>query len=268
MSSVLHGIWVLTAVLLLAESLELIPMAVLAAVLVVIGLKLVSIGHMKHLWRHREAGVYAATVFGVIAIGLVEGVLIGLVVALLRALYPLASGVRSGRLRTDGGEWLVKISGSLVFLGAGRLVRELRDLPVRERVVLELHVDFMDHGVFEAIDDWRRGYERLGGEVRVDESYTTAGTTGQWAVARPDTSRRASPSPGGSPHGRTGRTPTSSTRTCPYPGPRPIRCCWVCAPSNAARPRWFADSSPISPKTVNAPSSCSSPARTPGSCRI
>ncbi|GAA0644007.1 SulP family inorganic anion transporter [Kutzneria viridogrisea] len=167
-SAIMHGLWVLVSVLLLASVLELIPMAALAAVLVVIGIKLVSVGHMKHLWRHREHVVYAATLLGVIAFGLVEGVLLGLVVAMLRALYRLTHSTVEVSQRADGA-WLVKVSGSLVFLGAGRLVRELRAIPLREQVVLELHVDFMDHGVFEAISDWRSGYERMGGRVRVDE---------------------------------------------------------------------------------------------------
>ena len=166
-STVLHGVWMLLAVLLLAGVLRMIPMASLAAVLVVIGVRLVSIGHMKQLWRHREMRVYGATLLGVIGFGLVEGVLVGLAVALISAFYRLTHSTVDVALAD--GRWSVTVRGSLVFLGAGRLVRELRAIPLREHVVLELHVDFMDHGVFEAINDWRVGYERTGGKVRVDE---------------------------------------------------------------------------------------------------
>lgn len=167
-SAIMHGVWMLVSVLLLVEVLELIPMAVLASVLVVIGLKLVSVGHMRHLWRHREMFVYSATLFGVIAFGLVEGVLVGLAVALARALYRLTHSTVDTS-RTEDGDWLIKVGGSLVFLGAGRLISRLRAIPPRQSVILELHIDYMDHGVFEAINDWRLGYERLGGRVRVDE---------------------------------------------------------------------------------------------------
>jgi carbonic anhydrase len=163
----MHGLWMLLAVLLLAGVLRMIPMAALAAVLVVIGVRLVSVAHMKQLWRHREMVVYAATLLGVITFGLVEGVLVGLAVALVRAFYRLTHSTVDVQ-RVDS-RWWVTVRGSLVFLGAGRLVRELRAIPLRENVVLELHVDFMDHGVFEAINDWRVGYERTGGRVRVDE---------------------------------------------------------------------------------------------------
>jgi carbonic anhydrase len=166
-STVMHGVWMLLAVLLLANVLRQIPMAALAAVLVVIGVRLVSVAHMKQLWRHREMVVYAATLVGVISFGLVEGVLVGLAVALIRAFYRLTHSTVD--VQHEDGRWYVSVRGSLVFLGAGRLVRELRAIPLRESVVLELHVDFMDHGVFEAINDWRIGYERTGGRVRVDE---------------------------------------------------------------------------------------------------
>jgi carbonic anhydrase len=166
-STIMHGVWMLLAVLLLAGVLRLIPMPALAAVLVVIGVRLVSVAHMKQLWRHREMVVYAATLLGVITFGLVEGVLVGLAVALVRAFYRLTHSTVDVQ-RVDS-RWWVTVRGSLVFLGAGRLVRELRAIPLRENVVLELHVDFMDHGVFEAINDWRVGYERTGGRVRVDE---------------------------------------------------------------------------------------------------
>ncbi|GAA3435817.1 SulP family inorganic anion transporter [Kutzneria kofuensis] len=166
-STIMHGTWMLLAVLLLSSVLQQIPMAALAAVLVVIGVRLVSIGHMKQLWRHREMVVYAATLLGVIAFGLVEGVLVGLVVALVRAFYRLTHSTVD--VQREDGRWLVSVRGSLVFFGAGKVVRELRAIPLRENVVLELHVDFMDHGVFEAINDWRIGYERTGGRVRVDE---------------------------------------------------------------------------------------------------
>ncbi|AHH96302.1 SulP family inorganic anion transporter [Kutzneria albida] len=167
-STVLHGVWILLAVLTIGGVLEMIPLAALAAVLVVIGVRLVSVGHVRRLWRHREVLVYAATLGGVIVVGLVEGVLIGLAAAVLSALYRLVHS--RVRVVERDGEWLVGVQGSLIFLSVGRLVRELRAIPAGSPVVLDLHVDFMDHAVFEAINDWKTGHERTGGRVRVDET--------------------------------------------------------------------------------------------------
>jgi carbonic anhydrase len=136
-----------------------------------VGARLVSIAQVKALWRHRELFAYLATVVGVVLLGLLEGVLVGLAVAAVGALYRLTHCTVC-RERQDGG-WRVVVRGSLVFLGVGRLARELRTIPLGQRVTLELHVDLMDHAAFEAIDDWRAGYQRLGGTVEVDEVHDT-----------------------------------------------------------------------------------------------
>ncbi|WP_434440537.1 SulP family inorganic anion transporter [Lentzea sp. E54] len=162
-AAILQGGWIAVAVLAFAPALELIPLPALAGVLFLVGLKLVSINRMRTLLRHGEFLVYAATATGVVLFGLLEGVVVGLAIALLRALYRLTHC----SVRVEGNR--VCVRGSLVFLGVGRLVRELRRLPLGQTVVLELHVDYLDHASYEAINDWREGYERLGGRVQVDE---------------------------------------------------------------------------------------------------
>ncbi len=166
-ATIFQGLWIAVAVLALAPALELIPLAALAGVLLVVGLKLVSVERMRNLLRHQEFGVYAATALGVVLFGLLEGVVAGLAIALLRALYRLTHC----SVRVEGNR--VCVRGTLMFLGVGRLVRELRRLPLGQVVVLELHVDYLDHASYEAINDWREGYERLGGRVRVDEVHDT-----------------------------------------------------------------------------------------------
>ncbi|WP_330273385.1 SulP family inorganic anion transporter [Lentzea sp. NBC_00516] len=166
-AAIFQGVWIAVAVLAFAPALELIPLSALAGVLFVVGLRLVSVARMRNLVRHREFLVYAATALGVVLFGLLEGVVAGLAIALLRALYRLTHC--SVRVESNR----VYVRGSLVFLGVGRLVRELRKMPQGETVVLELHVDYLDHASYEAINDWREGYERLGGRVQVDEVHDT-----------------------------------------------------------------------------------------------
>lgn len=170
-SSILHGVWIALFVLFLAYVLELIPMAALAGVLIVVGARLVHAGHLRNLRVHGELAVYGVTVLGVIVWGLLEGVALGVAIAMVRALYRLAR--TSVRVEQQPNGWHVDVRGSLVFLGVGRLLRELRQIPQGERVSLQLHIDFMDHAAFEAIDDWRTGYEMHGGQVDVNEANDT-----------------------------------------------------------------------------------------------
>jgi carbonic anhydrase len=136
-----------------------------------VGIRLVSVRRMRALWQHGEFSAYAVTLLGVVALGLVEGVLLGVGAAALRSLHRLTRA--SVRVEQEPDGWRVVMRGSLVFFGVGNLVRALRAIPLGQRVVLEMHVDFLDHGAYEAIEDWRAGYERLGGHVEVDEVHDT-----------------------------------------------------------------------------------------------
>lgn len=167
-SAILHGLWVGIFALLLTGVLELIPMSALAGVLVIVGLRLISVAHVRDLMRHRELPAYAVTVGGVVFLDLVTGVLLGVAVTLVAALYRLTHW-RIDVERRGPDDILVQITGTLLFLGAGRLNQELRRLPAGARVHLELRLDFLDHAAFAVIEQWRAGYQRNGGQVRVEE---------------------------------------------------------------------------------------------------
>ena len=167
-SAILHGVWIALFVLFCASLLEAIPMAVLAAVLIVVGLRLVSLAQIRTYARHRELPTYLVTALGVVFIDLLTGVALGMITAAVMILWRLArSEIR--RVERAPGEWLVTIEGTLSFVESARLSRELGALPPGADVDLELHLDYLDHGAFETIRDWRDGYERAGGTVRIRE---------------------------------------------------------------------------------------------------
>ncbi|TCC38461.1 carbonic anhydrase [Kribbella speibonae] len=164
-SAIMHGIWIAAFVLAAGSMLELIPMAALAGVLLVTGLRLVQLAHIRTLRRHDELLVYVVTAVGVGVLGLAEGVLLGLVLALARVLYRLA---RATVTATEAdGVWTVRIRGALVFLGVSSLVRTLRSIPQGATVRVDLTVDHLDHAASEALEDWRRGHVARGGSVEM-----------------------------------------------------------------------------------------------------
>ncbi|GAB2661161.1 SulP family inorganic anion transporter [Kribbella swartbergensis] len=167
-STIMHGIWIAAFVLAAGSMLELIPMAALAGVLLVIGLRLVQLAHIRTLRRHDELLVYVVTAAGVAVLGLAEGVLTGLVLALGRVLYRLARATVTAT--EQDGLWTVRIRGTLVFLGVASLVRTLRTIPAGARVRIDLEVDHLDHAAYEAIEDWRRGHLARGGSVDLNRA--------------------------------------------------------------------------------------------------
>jgi carbonic anhydrase len=72
-------------------------------------------------------------------------------------------------LSPPAGRWHVVVEGTLTFLGVPKVTAVLQRIPAGVPVDLDLNVDFMDHAAFDAIHEWRRAHERLGGRVDIDE---------------------------------------------------------------------------------------------------
>jgi carbonic anhydrase len=88
LSAILHGVWILVFVLFLASVIKQIPMAVLAGLLIFVGVNLVNPKHIKEATEHKEAPAYFITLLGIVGRDLLVGVAMGIaycvVVALIR----------------------------------------------------------------------------------------------------------------------------------------------------------------------------------------
>ncbi len=173
-SAVLHGVWILLFASLLTNLVELIPKAALAGLLIVIGVQLIKLAHIKVAWRTGNFAVYAITIVCVVFLNLLEGVAIGLALAIAILLVRLVRAPIEARpVATVGGEsthWHVDIDGTLSFLLLPRLTNVLSTLPPGSDVTLNMNADYLDHSVSEAISDWRTAHEATGGQVRIIET--------------------------------------------------------------------------------------------------
>ena len=173
-SAVLHGGWVLLFSVLLVGLIELIPMAALAGLLVVIGLRLVKLADVRSARRQGELAVYLVTAAGVVFLNLLAGVLIGLGLSLLLVLRRVVwSGVHAQQVRPESegkpASWRVVVEGTLSFLSIPRLSQVLAHVPPGSHVMVEMVIDFLDHAAYEHLASWRRQHEATGGTVVVDE---------------------------------------------------------------------------------------------------
>ncbi|MFJ5775048.1 SulP family inorganic anion transporter [Streptomyces sp. NPDC093094] len=164
-STVLHGVLVVVAALLMVPLLELIPLASLAALVMAVGIQMVSLHHIRTVTRHREALVYAVTTAGVVLLGVLEGVAFGVAVAVAVALNRLTRT----RITHDEQEGVhhVHVRGQLTFLAVPRLSRALHLVPQGTRVVVELDGSFMDHAAYESLQDWQTAHTAHGGTVEL-----------------------------------------------------------------------------------------------------
>ena len=175
-ATVLHGVWVLLCAGLAAGALRTIPLASLAALVMVVGVRMVSFAHIRHIQRHREFPVYAVTLGGVVLFGVLQGVVAGVAVAAFLALRGLTR--TRVTVSEEAGCHRVRVSGQLTFLAVPRLTRSFAEVPPGANVVVELDGSFMDHAAYEAIDSWCARHRSRGGvAVLSDADSAGAGPT-------------------------------------------------------------------------------------------
>lgn len=164
LSAILHGVWILGFVALLPWLLREIPMAALAGILVITGVRLVSVDHVRHL-LHRygplPAVVWAVTLVMVVTTDLLTGVLVGIGLSLLE-LVPHIRRLRLGmeeENRADAHH--VALHGTATFLSLPKLSAKLESLPAAGLIVLNVErLGHIDHTCAEMLREWvdrRRG---------------------------------------------------------------------------------------------------------------
>ncbi|MHC9290883.1 SulP family inorganic anion transporter [Mycobacterium sp. LTG2003] len=167
-SAIMHGVWVLVFALPFAGLAQLIPTAALAGLLIVIGCQLVKRAHIETARLTGDFAVYVVTVLGVVFLNLLEGVLIGLALAVALTVWRV---VRAKIVAEPTGEntWRVVIEGSCTFLSLPKLTSALSTVPAGAHATVELSVDFIDHAAHESIEEWQRQHVATGGTVDIHD---------------------------------------------------------------------------------------------------
>ncbi|WP_280418146.1 bifunctional SulP family inorganic anion transporter/carbonic anhydrase [Nocardia carnea] len=164
-SAVLHGVWLLVFSVALVSLVEQIPLAALAGLLIVIGVQLVKLAHIRLAHRTGDLLVYAVTLLAVVFLNLLEGVLIGLALAFALLIWRVVRVAVTAEPLGGTDRWLVRIDGSCTFLSLPKLSTTFAKVPKGVAVTVEMTVDFLDHAAYDAITDWARQHESNGGTV-------------------------------------------------------------------------------------------------------
>jgi carbonic anhydrase len=168
-SAVFHGVWVLLFTVFLGGLIESIPLAVLAGLLVHVGVNLVNLHHIRDLTIHNEVKIYWATVIGVTCLNLLAGVGLGVALSVFYAIRRLS--LTEVKMEQRGEKWHVVIEGTMTFACVPKVNTELSKIPAGAAVDIDLAVDFIDHAAFEALHGWRQNHEKTGGKVDIDETH-------------------------------------------------------------------------------------------------
>ncbi|MFN5423592.1 MAG: SulP family inorganic anion transporter, partial [bacterium] len=158
-SAIYHGIFLLLAVILIPGLLNKIPMASLAAILIMIGLKLASPKVFTHIWNSglQQFIPFIITVVAVVFTDLLKGVGIGLVVSIfyiLKGNMKLAYYFRKEQYH-EGETIHIDLAQEVSFLNKAAIKQTLSDLPNNSKLVIDAgNTVYIDFDVLELLRDF------------------------------------------------------------------------------------------------------------------
>lgn len=171
LSSILHGLWLLLFVSLLAFILRMIPTAALAAMLVFTGYKLINFKAIRDLRKYGwgEVAIYFVTLGTIVCTDLLTGVITGICLSALKLLHAFSH--LDVRLDVDDENHMatLQLEGAATFIRLPILAAELERVPDD----VELHVDFehlnhIDHACLDLLMTWAKQHEGTGGTLVID----------------------------------------------------------------------------------------------------
>lgn len=162
LSAILHGFWLLIAVALLPTIMNLIPLAALAAILIMVGYKLTNPGLYKAQYKvgRKQFIPFIVTVVAILFTDLLIGILVGMSVGvfyILRANYQIP--YKSLSENTQGAasaHIVIELSEHVSFLNKANLRNTLEQIPENSVVILDgSNANLIDHDVLELIHDFK-----------------------------------------------------------------------------------------------------------------
>ncbi|RYF90212.1 MAG: SulP family inorganic anion transporter [Chitinophagaceae bacterium] len=159
LSAMAHGLFLLLTVVTIPVLLNKIPMASLAAILIMIGLRLASPKLFEHMWHtgKHQFIPFIVTVIAVVFTDLLKGVGIGLVVSvifILRGNMKLAYFFRKDK-HHEGETIRIDLAQEVSFLNKAAIKQTLAHLPENSKVIIDAaNTVYIDYDVLELIRDF------------------------------------------------------------------------------------------------------------------
>lgn len=160
MSTIIHGTLLLLCVVSIPVVLNKIPLATLAAVLLLVGYKLAKPSTVKHFW---EKGKYQfipfiATVVGVVFTDLLKGVALGIAISVIFVLKGNLKRAYNFRKEEyeDGDVIHIDLAQEVSFLNKAAIKSTLNDLPENSKVIINASdTVYIAHDILDLIREFK-----------------------------------------------------------------------------------------------------------------
>lgn len=160
MSAIIHGFFLLISVILIPKLLNMIPLSVLAAILLIVGYKLAKPALFKTMYDlgWKQFLPFIVTVAGIVFTDLLKGIGLGLAVGIVVILiksYQNSHFLHKEGEDVDDGKIKMTLAEEVTFFNKGAILKELDRLP--ENSYLELDVRktrYLDNDIIEILEDF------------------------------------------------------------------------------------------------------------------
>jgi MFS superfamily sulfate permease-like transporter len=160
MSAIIHGFLLLISVMIIPRLLNMIPLSVLAAVLLIVGYKLAKPALFKKLYDQgwKQFIPFTVTVLGIVFIDLLYGIGLGLAVGIVVILiksYQNSHFLHKEGDDLDDGKIKMTLAEEVTFFNKGAILKELDK--ISESSYLELDVRktrYLDNDIIEILEDF------------------------------------------------------------------------------------------------------------------
>lgn len=158
-STILHGVLLLISVVLIPTLLNKVPLATLAAILLIVGYKLASPDNFKKMYKEGLGQFipFVVTIIGIVGTDLLKGIGLGMVVAIfiiLRNNYKIPYSLQQ---KQDGekADYSIELSEDVTFLNKASVLQILDKIPENSSVTINASkTKFIHRDVVEIIEDF------------------------------------------------------------------------------------------------------------------
>ena len=160
MSTIIHGLLLLVSVLAIPVILNKIPLATLAAILILVGYKLAKPATFKHFW---EKGKYQfvpfiATLLAVVFLDLLKGVTLGIIISII---FVLKGNLQRAYLfrkeeYADGDVIHIDLAQEVSFLNKAAIKQTLSQIPENSKVIIDAKdTVYIAHDILDLIHEFK-----------------------------------------------------------------------------------------------------------------
>jgi len=167
MSAILHGVFLLISAITIASVLNMIPLASLAAILIIVGYKLAKPALFKQMYKlgGEQFVPFVATVVGILATDLLKGITIGVLFGIF---YTLKHSYRNSHhmkilKSTEDGQQVhhLELAEEVSFFNKANVIKELDKIPANSKVIIDCTKSkSIAHDVVEIIQNYKNNAKR------------------------------------------------------------------------------------------------------------